>query len=163
MFTGNKKLDDETLDGILDQLNKDLQNKNVAHDVAVQICNNMRISLLNKYTDSYTTAYNFVRKSLYEIIRNILSFEKNIDIINDGIDIRQRNEKNMNNFNPLVIVFCGVNGVGKSTNMAKIAYRFKMKAKLSVMIAACDTFRAGAIEQVKKHAKVLDIKVFDKG
>jgi len=69
----------------------------------------------------------------------------------------------MNNFNPLVIVFCGVNGVGKSTNMAKIAYRFKMKAQLKVMIAACDTFRAGAIEQVKKHAKVLEINVFDKG
>jgi len=48
MFTGNKKLDEETLNGILEQLNKDLQNKNVAHDVAVQICNNMRISLLNK-------------------------------------------------------------------------------------------------------------------
>lgn len=47
--------------------------------------------------------------------------------------------------------------------MAKIAYRLKIKAKLKVMIAACDTFRAGAVEQVKKHAKVLEVRVFDKG
>jgi len=38
-----------------------------------------------------------------------------------------------------------------------------VKADLKVMIAACDTFRSGAVEQVKKHAKVLEIKVFDKG
>eukprot|EP00341_Mesodinium_pulex_P016335 CAMPEP_0116987584 /NCGR_PEP_ID=MMETSP0467-20121206/63603_1 /TAXON_ID=283647 /ORGANISM="Mesodinium pulex, Strain SPMC105" /LENGTH=47 /DNA_ID= /DNA_START= /DNA_END= /DNA_ORIENTATION= len=47
--------------------------------------------------------------------------------------------------------------------MAKIAYRMKVKANLNVMIAACDTFRSGAVEQVKKHAKVLEIRVFDKG
>lgn len=66
-------------------------------------------------------------------------------------------------FKPFIIAFCGVNGVGKSTNMAKVAYRLKVKAGLSVMIAACDTFRAGAVEQVKKHAKVLEVKTFDKG
>lgn len=92
-----------------------------------------------------------------------MSFERNIDLINDALEFKRLNDSNPNNFTPYVIVFCGVNGVGKSTNMAKIAYRLKVKAELKVMIAACDTFRSGAVEQVKKHAKVLEIKVFDKG
>lgn len=44
-----------------------------------------------------------------------------------------------------VIVFIGVNGVGKSTNLAKVAYLYKSQG-FSVMIAACDNFRAGAVE-----------------
>jgi signal recognition particle GTPase len=49
---------------------------------------------------------------------------------------------------PYVIVFCGVNGVGKSTNLAKIAYWLGGHG-VKVMIAACDTFRAGAWERVR--------------
>lgn len=52
---------------------------------------------------------------------------------------------------PYVIVFCGVNGVGKSTNLAKIAYWLGGHG-IKVMIAACDTFRAGASWQ---RARVL--------
>ena len=43
------------------------------------------------------------------------------------------------------IVFLGVNGVGKSTNLSKVAYYLKHKGGLNVMVAACDTFRAGAV------------------
>ena len=63
---------------------------------------------------------------------------------------------------PYVIVFIGVNGVGKSTNLAKVAYKLK-NAGLSVMLAACDNFRAGAVEQIKTHGRNLDIPVFDRG
>lgn len=55
---------------------------------------------------------------------------------------------------PYVIVFCGVNGVGKSTNLAKIAYWLGSQG-LTVQLAACDTFRAGAVEQLKTHAAKL--------
>jgi signal recognition particle receptor subunit alpha len=44
-----------------------------------------------------------------------------------------------------VMVFIGVNGVGKSTNLAKTAYLLKTQG-FSVMLAACDNFRAGAVE-----------------
>ena len=44
------------------------------------------------------------------------------------------------------IVFIGVNGVGKSTSLAKAAYYLKTKGNLKVMIAGCDNFRSGAIE-----------------
>ncbi|CAE7251235.1 SrpRalpha, partial [Symbiodinium sp. CCMP2592] len=50
------------------------------------------------------------------------------------------------------IVFLGVNGVGKSTNLAKVAYYLKHKGGLNVLICACDTFRAGAVEQLKTHS-----------
>jgi signal recognition particle receptor subunit alpha len=46
---------------------------------------------------------------------------------------------------PYVIAFIGVNGVGKSTNLAKVAYLYKNQG-FKVMIAACDNFRAGAVE-----------------
>ncbi len=51
---------------------------------------------------------------------------------------------------PYVILVVGVNGVGKSTNLAKLAYWF-LQNNLSVLICACDTFRLGAVEQLKVH------------
>jgi len=56
----------------------------------------------------------------------------------------------------------GVNGVGKSTSLSKVCYYLKSKG-IKVMIAACDTFRSGAVEQLNQHAKVLDVDLFQKG
>lgn len=50
---------------------------------------------------------------------------------------------------PFVILMCGVNGAGKTTTIGKMAYDFVIHQKKSVMLAACDTFRAAAIEQLK--------------
>ena len=50
------------------------------------------------------------------------------------------------------ITFCGVNGVGKSTNLAKVAFWLASNQQ-RVCIAACDTFRAGAVEQLKTHVR----------
>ncbi|PNG99892.1 Signal recognition particle receptor subunit alpha, partial [Tetrabaena socialis] len=63
---------------------------------------------------------------------------------------------------PYVIVFCGVNGVGKSTNLAKIAYWLGGHG-IKVMIAACDTFRAGAVEQLKTHCARLRAPLYERG
>ncbi|MFN9959599.1 MAG: signal recognition particle-docking protein FtsY, partial [bacterium] len=46
------------------------------------------------------------------------------------------------------MVFIGVNGVGKSTSLAKVGYYLKTKGNLSVMLAGCDNFRSGAVEQL---------------
>jgi fused signal recognition particle receptor len=59
---------------------------------------------------------------------------------------------------PFVIMVVGVNGVGKTTTIAKLAGRLKIKG-LSVTLAAADTFRAAAIEQLKSWAERLDIPV----
>ena len=58
---------------------------------------------------------------------------------------------------PVVIMFVGVNGTGKTTTVAKIAHRL-MKSGHSVIAAAGDTFRAGAIEQLETHCKRLNIR-----
>ena len=59
---------------------------------------------------------------------------------------------------PTVLLVVGVNGVGKTTSIAKLAYRYKKQGK-KVMLAAGDTFRAGAVEQLKVWASRLDIPI----
>jgi fused signal recognition particle receptor len=59
---------------------------------------------------------------------------------------------------PIVIVMIGVNGSGKTTTTAKLAWRLKQDGK-SVVVAACDTFRAAAVEQLKAWAQRLDLEI----
>lgn len=59
---------------------------------------------------------------------------------------------------PVNLVFTGVNGTGKTTTIAKIASRLKEQG-YSVVIASGDTFRAGATEQIEKHAERLGVKL----
>ena len=60
---------------------------------------------------------------------------------------------------PFVVLVTGVNGVGKTTTIGKLAHRFKGE-KLSVMLAAGDTYRAAAIDQLQRWGQVNDIPVF---
>ncbi len=59
---------------------------------------------------------------------------------------------------PTVIVMIGVNGSGKTTTTAKLAWKLKQEGK-SVVVAACDTFRAAAVEQLKSWAQRLDLEI----
>lgn len=73
---------------------------------------------------------------------------------------------------PYVISVVGVNGVGKSTNLSKLCF-FLLQNDLKVLIAACDTFRSGAVEQLRVHARNLaelaarnghgQVELFEKG
>ncbi|MEI6817083.1 MAG: signal recognition particle-docking protein FtsY [Bacteroidota bacterium] len=67
-----------------------------------------------------------------------------------------------NNGNPYVIMVVGVNGVGKTTTIGKLAYQFK-KQGLKVMLGASDTFRAAAVDQLTIWAKRVDIPIVQKG
>ncbi len=60
--------------------------------------------------------------------------------------------------NPVVIAMIGVNGSGKTTTSAKLAWKFKQEG-LTVTLAACDTFRAAAVEQLKSWATRLELDV----
>jgi len=60
--------------------------------------------------------------------------------------------------NPLVIAMIGVNGSGKTTTTAKLAHKFKTDGQ-TVLVAACDTFRAAAVEQLKSWATRLEIDI----
>src|SRR6266568_1491899 len=59
---------------------------------------------------------------------------------------------------PFVVMFVGVNGTGKTTTIAKLAYHIQKKGYTCV-VAAADTFRAGAIEQLEKHAESVGFKL----
>ena len=59
---------------------------------------------------------------------------------------------------PIVIAMIGVNGSGKTTTSAKLAWRLKQDGK-TVVLAACDTFRAAAVEQLKTWATRLDLEI----
>ncbi len=62
------------------------------------------------------------------------------------------------NVKPFVILVVGVNGVGKTTTIAKLAYRYKQEGKQVVLVAA-DTFRAAAVEQLEKWGQRLNVPV----
>jgi len=95
---------------------------------------------------------------------NIIDSKDLLDIIVDEMFIIYVNNDiivNKINFNengPTVVLFVGVNGVGKTTSIGKIAYDLTKKGKKVLMIAG-DTFRAGAIEQLVKWGEITNSKV----
>ncbi len=62
---------------------------------------------------------------------------------------------------PTVFLFVGVNGVGKTTTIGKLAHRYEQEGK-KVLLAACDTFRAGAIEQLDEWARRVNVDIVKK-
>lgn len=87
-----------------------------------------------------------IEETLKKTLASILSFPR-IDLL------RQAKMKK-----PYVIAFFGINGSGKTTSIAKVAHYFQRHAK-SVVFAACDTFRAAAIQQLEEHADKLGVKM----
>ena len=92
-----------------------------------------------------------IKDSFKEIIREIL-----IEPFNLSEKIKEKSLDQSKE--PYVILFCGINGTGKTTTIAKIARSLK-EQNISCVIAAADTFRAASIEQIKKHGDNLGIKV----
>ncbi len=111
------------------------------------------------------TVMNFIDKLKYRVkhenisdtedLKEVIIDEMFIIYVNNQIVV---NKINYNPSGPTVILFVGVNGVGKTTTIGKLAYKFKEEGK-KVMLVAGDTFRAGAIEQLKEWAVKTDSKV----
>ena len=86
---------------------------------------------------------------------NVIIDEMFIIYVNNDIIV---NKINYSSSNPTVILFVGVNGVGKTTSIGKIAYKLKKQGK-KVLLVAGDTFRAGAIEQLIEWGKKVECDV----
>ena len=82
--------------------------------------------------------------------------KRNIDVLKEALNKKNKGEL-------FTMTFIGVNGVGKSTSLAKMAYYLKTKGNLKILLAACDNFRSGAVEQLATHAACLDIPIYEKG
>ncbi len=93
-----------------------------------------------------------------EDLKEIIVDELFIIYVNDEVLV---NKINYSNNGPTVILFVGVNGVGKTTTIGKMAYQLKKDNK-KVLLVAADTFRAGAIEQLKEWSNKVDVAFYSK-
>ncbi|XP_008116455.2 signal recognition particle receptor subunit alpha [Anolis carolinensis] len=147
-LVGSKSLAKEDMDPVLEKMKDHLIAKNVAAEIAVQLCESVAKKLEGKVMGTFTTVTSTVKQALQESLVQILQPQRRVDVLRDVMDA-QRHRR------PYVITFCGVNGVGKSTNLAKISF-WLIENGFSVLIAACDTFRAGAVEQLRTHTRRLN-------
>jgi len=147
-LVGSKSLTAEDLTPALDKMRDHLISKNVAADIAIKLCESVSAKLEGKVLGTFGSIASTVRSTLHESCVQILSPRRRVDILRDAFDAKQKKR-------PYVITFCGVNGVGKSTNLAKVCF-WLVENGLSVLIAAGDTFRSGAVEQLRTHVRKLN-------
>jgi len=152
---GKAALDRDDLTPVLEKLKTNFMNKNVAEDIAERLCDSVASSLEGKKLSSFSSLGAMTKLAMEEALTRILTPKRSVDVLRD---VRAAKEAGR----PYVITFVGVNGVGKSTNLSKVAY-WLLQHDVSVMIAACDTFRAGAVEQLRTHCKRLDVPLFERG
>ena len=150
-----KNLDPATLRPILEIFKDELIRKNVAEEIARKICENLLERLVHTKSELLTSTRKIVKNALRECLTSILTPKNNIDLLARALKRKEEGR-------PFVVTFIGVNGVGKSTNLAKVAFLFKSNG-FSVLLAACDNFRSGAVEQLKTHGRCLEVPVFDRG
>lgn len=147
-LVGSKNLTREDMQPALDKLRDHLISKNVAADISHKLCESVAVKLEGKVLGTFDTIASTVKNTLTEALVQILSPKRRVDILRDCLEAKK-------NKRPYVMSFCGVNGVGKSTNLAKICF-WLIENNLNVLIAACDTFRAGAVEQLRTHMRHLN-------
>jgi fused signal recognition particle receptor len=141
-------IDEAKLDDVLDELEIVLLQSDVALPVVERIRKDLRKNLEGKRLRWGADVEGAIRQSLETSVRSLLS-KPPIDLVEAA---RSATTK------PYIVLFVGVNGTGKTTTVAKLAGRLR-DAGLSVVIAAGDTFRAGAIEQLLVHGERLGIRV----
>lgn len=135
IFSG-KKIDDELLEELEELL--------IASDLGIDITNKVINEIKkNKYSKSSTTEdiKLILSKHIKEFLHNS---EKQL-----VIDEKRK---------PYILMFVGINGVGKTTVIGKIAKKLKEEGK-KVLIAACDTFRAGAVEQLELWCDKVGVEI----
>lgn len=125
IITGSGKFDDT----FFDSLEEALIGADIGLELSLDIIDRLRKEIRNK---KITT-----QEDAYELLKQLLSSD--LQVIRNPDEFPPR---------PWVILVVGINGVGKTTTIGKIANEFKQAGK-SVMLCAADTFRAGAIEQLR--------------
>ena len=149
-FVRHKTISEKDIDDILFELEMALLEGDVAMDVAEQIINSVKVDLVGRKIKRRNDVDDFTKEALKKAISHILDIE--------GKDITSLIEEAKKTDEPLKIMFVGINGTGKTTTIAKISTYFIQKGYTPV-IAAADTFRAGAIEQLTHHADKLHVKI----
>ena len=137
VFSSKPKLDDQLFDEIEDQL--------IMADLGVVTSQ----LIVDRLRSAAKSDHHYSSERVISSLRQII-----LAILNQS----QRYDPPVASHKPHVILMVGVNGVGKTTTLAKMANQFRQSGQ-SVMMAACDTFRAAAIEQLQTWGERLEIPV----
>ena len=138
------------LDTLLEELEWVLLESDISSDAVTAVIDALRNTLVGARLRKGADLSKVLEASLKRALNNLLSagywdFDATVQSYIDKGDL------------PVVIMMVGVNGTGKTTTAAKIAHRLQSRG-LSVIAAAGDTFRAGAIEQLESHCETLGIR-----
>lgn len=141
LFNSHSRIDDQ----LMDEIETTLITADLGVKAAIEIVDNLRAAVANKVITEPAQLLPAVQAELYEIIEPCEQFLL--------IDESKK---------PFVILMVGINGAGKTTTIGKLAQRYKEDG-LSVMLAAGDTFRAAAVEQLKAWGQRHDVPVISQG
>ncbi|PSQ20365.1 signal recognition particle-docking protein FtsY [Halobacteriales archaeon QS_9_67_17] len=147
--SGKSKITEEELEEPLEQLEFALLQGDVEMRVASEIIEGLREELVGQARAQVKSGEVVVREAIGNALLDV------IDV--GGIDF---DEEIAAREKPVTIIFTGVNGVGKTTTIAKLG-RYLEERGYSVVLANGDTYRAGANEQLQKHADNLDLKLIN--
>jgi fused signal recognition particle receptor len=147
-----RTLDEKDIENYTNEMFMRLVEADVAYEVAEKIIENIRQRLIGLKIRRGDDVEKHVEEVVEKSIASVLSAVGSFNLANFVKSILARES-------PAKLMFMGVNGVGKTTTIAKIAYKLRAEGFKPVVIAA-DTFRAGAQEQLKKHAERISIAFF---
>jgi len=139
----------QALENILEELETDLLMADMGHDAVSDVMTTLRGSLIGARLNRKADLNEVIEKALRDSLLSLLhagywDFDKTVkSFASQGT--------------PVSIMMVGVNGTGKTTTSAKIANRLNSQG-YSVVLAAADTFRAGAIDQLANHAERLGVR-----
>ena len=145
------ELKGEDLDNVLDQFQLSLIENDVAVSAADFVSNQLKEKLRDVQFARFTDPRARVKVILQEVLLSLLQKAGELDIF-ATID------KKKSIGEPAVLVFIGINGTGKTTSVAKLAYVLQKKGR-TVILAASDTYRSGSIEQLEEHARRIGVRV----
>ncbi|WP_416838285.1 signal recognition particle-docking protein FtsY [Haloferax sp. DFSO52] len=145
--TGKVVIEEEDLEDPLWELEMALLQSDVEMQVAEEILDTIREKLVGETRKQVQSTGQLVSEALHDALYDVIS----VGQFDFDQHIAEADK-------PVTLIFTGINGVGKTTTIAKLARYFE-KQGYSTVLANGDTYRAGANEQIREHAKALDKKL----
>lgn len=146
-----RELTEDELEELAEGAVLSLVSNDVAYEVAERIVSELKRKLVGIKVRRSEDVASIFDDTLREILRSIFDEAGRVDFCATLVEELRRSK-------PFTVLFLGVNGVGKTTSIAKLASLLKGKG-FTVVLACSDTYRAGAIEQLEHHAKKIGVKM----
>ncbi|MEM1597522.1 MAG: signal recognition particle-docking protein FtsY [Pyrobaculum sp.] len=144
-------LDAKDVGKLVDDLYIDLVESDVAVDVADAVAEELKKRLVGVKVPRFGSREEVVRKAVFEALIGVLGDVPDVDFYQEAGGL-------LGKMRPVVVMFLGPNGYGKTTTLAKLAYHL-IERGYGVVGAAADTFRAGAREQLEEHGRRVGFRV----